>query len=355
MKLPAEYHDDILSYEESTYGPSKADGSPVIVQVYSLVFPPIGFFPFYGIGNGDYHGYYWPIGREDRPPIVAFSSHDAWSLIPEHSNIESLYRSHLAQSTDENETLSQYEELATRANGKPPAKHDVRGLKFDDFSQLLLIDPKSPFLLCAAADVHIANNEIEAAEQRYRESLDLLPEYVAAHFGLAYVLRRQRRGEEATIYLRQALMGPLVFYGGSFWADTALPGQFRNDWQRKALMWLQQSKFFHESVADDPFITRIGNLTFQTGLALNPDLDILQKLTEEYATIGRYADAANIWRMIADRASRETATFRERYDLNPSTYGTKLANLYELSGNMMRAKLVRNMVSIIDKPKGQYL
>jgi hypothetical protein len=235
MKMPTEFDADILGYETG-FGASYPDGTPVTApptRVYSLVFPPIGFFPFYGIGNGDYHGFYWPIGCEEGPPIVAFSSHDVGSLIPEHSDIESLYRCQLARSSgdDENHT---YCELAKQANGKLPATHDTRGVPHDDLNQLLTLDPTSPFYLCAVADVHVANNALDEAEQRYRESLDQVQEYVAAHFGLASVLRRQRRAEDATIHLRRALLGPLSFYGGSFWSDTSLPGSFRNDWHGKA-------------------------------------------------------------------------------------------------------------------------
>src|SRR4029453_14982544 len=36
------------------------------------VFPPVGFlvWEFRNLGDGDAMGYYWPVGREDRPPIV---------------------------------------------------------------------------------------------------------------------------------------------------------------------------------------------------------------------------------------------------------------------------------------------
>jgi hypothetical protein len=354
MKLPNEYDDDFLDYETG-FGASYPDCTPLRTRVYSLVYPPPGFFPFYGIGNGDYHGFYWPIGREEGAPIVAFSSHDAWSLIPENSDVESLYRSQLAKSDGDTGTVDRYRKLAGAANGKPPAEHVVRGLKYDDFNGLLSLDPKSPFYLCAAGDVHVANNEIEAAEQRYRQSLEQLPEYVAAHFGLAYVLRRQRRGEEATVYLRQSLLGPLAFYGGSFWSDTSLPGSFRNDWHRKALMWLQGSKTVHESIADDPFIRSIDKLTFQSGLAVNPDVDVLRAIIDEYAAKGRYTEAARTWQLLGERACLETCTFRERNHLNPSSYGRRLAELLELAGNVLRAELIRNMLSKMDKPEGQYL
>jgi hypothetical protein len=120
-------------------------------------------------------------------------------------------------------------------------------------------------------------------------------------------------------------------------------------------MWLQSSKSFHESLADDPFIRSIGNLRFQSGLAVNPDVDILRAIIDEYIANGRYADAARIWQLIGDRACLDTCTFRERYNLNPSTYGTRLAELLELAGNASRAELIRNMLTKIEKPEGQYL
>lgn len=361
MKLPREYDDDFLDYESGFGGPPSdddppPDAAPVRASVYSLVYPPPGFFPFYGNGSGDYHGFYWPIGREDGPPLVAFSSHDVGSLIPENSDIESLYRCQLAKSDgDDDHGPRRYRELAERACGEAPSEHDLRGVKHDDFESLLSLDPTSPYYLCAAADVHVAGDAIDAAEQRYRQAVEQLPEYVAAHFGLAYVLRRQRRAAEATVHLRQALMGPLAFYGGSFWSDTSLPGSFRNDWHRKALMWLQGSKIVHESIVDDPFIRSINKLTFQTGLAVNPDVDVLRSIVEEYAAAGRYREAARTWQLIGDRASHETTSFRERCHLNPSTYGTRYAELLELAGNVRRAALIRDMLSKFEKPEGLYL
>lgn len=351
MKLPTTYDDDVLGYEGGFY----PDGTPAQSRVYSLVYPPTGFFPFSDIGNGDYHGFYWPIGREEAPPIVAFSSHDARSLIPEHSSIERLYACELARANDDVDSPDHYRELVTKATGEPPIDHDLRGVAPDDYGQLLSLDGSSPYYLCAAGDLHLSQNNVDAAEQKYRESLGQLPEYVAAHFGLASVLRRQRRAEEATIHLRKALIGPLAFYGGSFWSDASLPGDFRNDWNRKAVMWLQRSKTFHESLADDPFAKRINELTFETGLAENPDMDVLQQIVEEYATAGDYSDAARIWSLIGDRAAMETTSFRERYGLNPLTYGSRLAELFELSGNCLRAALVRNMLGAMEKPEGRYL
>ncbi|PQO47681.1 tetratricopeptide repeat protein [Blastopirellula marina] len=355
MQLPTIYDDDILRQERS-FVPE----GPLAARVYSLVFPPIGFFPFSGLGNGDYYGFYWSIGREEEPPLVALSSHDRFSLIPVNSSIETFYACQLARSgadDDDDDSFLQvdYRQLVTAATGRTPEQHDRRGLAFDDYDQFLTLDSTSAFYLCALGDVLLGRNDVEAAERQYRASLDALPEYVAAHFGLASVLRRQRRLEEASIHLRSALIGPLPFYGGSFWLDTCLPSDFRNDWNRKSVMWLQRSKKLHDSLVDDPFAARINELTFATGLAENNDIDVLQQIVEAYATSGDYAQAARVWILVGERAAMETTSFRERYNLNPTTYGSRLAELFELSGNDRRAALVRNMLGELEKPEGMYL
>jgi tetratricopeptide (TPR) repeat protein len=243
-------------------------------------------------------------------------------------------------------------EIATRTT---PADNGIRGVACDDFCELLSLDSASPFYLCACGDLALANNELESAEQHYQKSLAELPEYVAAHFGLACVLRRQRRADELAIHLRKSLIGPLAFYGGSFWADNSLPGSFRKDWQRKALLWLQGCQVGDELLKSDSFIARMDELTFQPGVAERSDVDVLQTIVDEYATAGAYSEAALVWQLIGDCASAETTTFRQRYGLNPTRYGTRLAELLELAGNVTRAALVKSMLAAMEKPEGLYL
>ena len=351
MELLTNYDDDILGYDRG-HAPSRQ--KPI---VYSLIYPPIGFFPFYGArtGNGDCFGYYWPIGRESGSPIVAFTSHDVWSLIPKFSSIESMYRCCLARSNDDDQdSLEDYRLLVEAATHNAPAEHDLRDVAHDDFQELLSLDPTSPYYLCAAADVDLANDRIDAAEQRYRRSLDQLPEYAAAHFGLACVLRRQRRLEDAAIHLRMSLVYPSAFHGGSLWSDSSLPGLFRNDGRRKAVLWLRGAHFGDELLGD-PFVNQIHQLTFREGDSESRDIEILQSIVEQYTVIGNYSEAACIWRLIGERAACETISFRERYQLNPRTYGTRLAELLELSGNAKRAALVRSMLRAMPNPEGLQL
>ena len=120
MQMPTVYNDDILDVE-SHY----PDGLPHRPAVYSMVYPPVGFFPFAGTGNGDYYGFYWPIGREDSLPIVAYSSHDAYAIIPEHGDLQSAGRCQLARSKEHELT---YEFRCDFASAKEPLpKVDIAG------------------------------------------------------------------------------------------------------------------------------------------------------------------------------------------------------------------------------------
>ena len=53
-------------------------------------YPPLGFVPVFDaeLGNGDYFGLYWPLGRESEYPVVCEMYHDEWSLALSYSSTE---------------------------------------------------------------------------------------------------------------------------------------------------------------------------------------------------------------------------------------------------------------------------
>jgi hypothetical protein len=349
MQMPTAYNDDILEVE-SHY----PDGLQHRPSVYSMVCPPVGFFPFAGTGNGDYHGFYWPIGREDSSPIVAYSSHDAYALIPEHGDLGAAGRCQLAR-CKEHKLTYEFRRAFVSAKEPLPKIDIVEVIAVDDHRRLLTLDPNSPFRNCAVADQDIIDGNFESAEVRYRRAIELLPEYGAAHFGLGYLLRRLRRQEDASIHFRKSLMCPLAFWGGCFWADHVLPGTFRKDWARKALLWLQATKRRHESLLNDPFLNRVGNLTLATGVAKNPDFEVLQAMIDDYLDRKLFLDAIYLWINIGDRAAIETTSFRERYGLTSASYARRLSELLRRAGNELRASLVDSMIAMIRKPSGLHL
>lgn len=348
--MPSVYDDNILKINAQSH----PDGSPTRTRVYSLVFPSIGFFPFYDIGNGDYQGFYWPIGREDHSPLVAFSSHDAYSLIPEYGDLAGACRCELA-TRDEGDLKHEFKEALAFTHETIPSIECASHLEYSDHQQLLTLDPNSPFRSCAAADQDVINGELESAEEHYRKAIQHMPEYGAAHFGLGYLLRRMRKHGEASIYFRKALICPLVFQGASFWADHRLPGEFRNDWIRKALMWLQNTKERDESLRDDPFLERIREIKLQTGVAQSRDLELVTAAVDQLVARDNLTDAIYLWMNTYDRAAAETTSFRERHSLTPTSYAKRLAELFRAAANHRRADLTESMLNAMDKPDGMYL
>ncbi|MBN8624387.1 MAG: tetratricopeptide repeat protein [Planctomycetes bacterium] len=349
--MPVNFDDDLFGVEARFH----PDGERRRIQVYSVVYAPIGFFPFAGTGNGDYYGLYWPIGHEELPPIVAFTSHDAYAVIPEYGDLSGLVRCQLATSDDD--TLSS-SELDGALQGAGICISDFKIPKrvaASDHLALLAIDPRSAFRHCAAADLAIAAGNFDSAESHYRTAIELLPEYVAAHYGLGYLFRRTQRQADASLHLKKSLTCPMAFYGGSIWSEHQLPGEFRNDWARKALLWLQQTKVPHESLVDDPFFRNIGKLNLKSGDAQNEDWDILTGVVNEYLKRGNALDAVLLWLVLGDRAAMETTSFRERRQLTSKSFGIRLAEMLRLAGLERRASLVDNMLSLMKNPDGLQL
>lgn len=356
IQLPEVYTDDLLGWEIAP----EANGNTRNARVYSLVYPPIGFFRFYGIGNGDDHGFYWPLGMEDKAPLVAFTSHDVGAINPENSDIERFYLCELARSGPRDEdvsaTMADYRALAEKATGHPQPEEPADNISTDDVDALLRIDPHSPFLLTAVGDICLLDNDPEHAVEYYLKAVTRLPEYVAAHFGLALAYRRMRRAADMVRHLRETLVNSSAFYGGSFWRETWLPGnKMRNDWQRKSLLWLQRSNECPPDLDDDPFLRVVKDLRLELGVKESRDIAILQSLVDEYAQRNQCRESVRLWLRFGEHAAAETTSFRERLGLTPRHFGTRLSELLALAGLTRRAKLTNDMLSRMEKPDGMYL
>ena len=361
MRLPTMYDDDMLRWKEINY--PLPEGKTRSAAVSSLVYPPVGFFPFYDIGNGDEYGFYWPIGKEEEAPLVASMSHDAVSLIPEYSTVESMYQCRLTCSSGEDdiEDLHDYRELLKNARalgnvavGRQPKRPVSETIASDDFLSLLRIDPSSPFYLCASADLHAANDRLNEAEEMYRASLALCPDYVAAHFGLAAMLR-ETRPSEATTHFRNTLLGPPSLYGGSFWKETSLPGRFRRNWHRKSLTWLQSCAEPGLPLENDPFLNVVNQLKFSSEMAEVDDLHVLDDVLNRYIDLESFEDAAKVWQSIGHYVSFGPANLMDVMRITPRSFGTRLAELFKLAGNKLRSSLVSDMLERIKDPDGCHL
>lgn len=355
--MPEEYAVEALGWDET---PEPWDSAGY--RVCSFISPPVGFFTFQ-IDSADAYGFYWPLGKEADPPVFAFADWQSGSLIPVNSRVERCLLCLLATEREPDfraEELAEFRDLVESLLNKPQPDRSDTSLASDDFEQLLAIDPDSPFLLAASADVHLIRDELDEAERLYRASIAKLPDYTGAHFGLAVTLRRLRRAEETVVHLRQALVGPLMFWGESVWSNFCLPGylsepSFRTDWARKSQQWLLHAKKRPESLADDPFLERIGDLKLDTGVEVSDDYAILQQLIEEYVKRGQPLEAVRLWESLGKRASYETTSFRERLQLTPYSYGERLAELLQEAGLTAREKLCRQMLDMLEDPNSLYL
>jgi hypothetical protein len=273
------------------------------------------------LGNGDEYGYYWPLGKEATHPLVAMMSHDCGALIPVASSIEALAR------------IGGCREVTALVSGERDQSDDEG---FEDeqtgltLAEKLAIDPGSPHLLAANADSAMAKNELEGAEALYLRAIDMLPEYTAAHFGLAMLYRRQRKTDLAIRWILEAIRSPLCFQGASFWSETSLPLN-RADFRRKCLMWLQQARAEDApTTATDPLFQVRDRLTFASGVKTIDDFALYDQVIDEYVACGRVQDAIRILMLVGELMMCETVSFRERAGFTLSGYRDRLLILFRL-------------------------
>jgi len=307
-----------MHYPETYLDLLRRYGEPIesLVQPlsgFATVYPPVGFlaWPFGDVGNGDFDGYYWPIGREARQPVVAQMSHDYWALNPTASSVEALIGfgsySHLREQLGFSAVPTPRNPLECFGSIEAWASY---------VSARLEIDPHSPHYLVARADVAVAQNEPDRAVSLYQQAVEWLPEYTAAHYGLAVLSRRQRRPAEVVRWCLEAVRSPLAFRGASFWAETCLPLEYvnRDDYRRKCLHWLGQAKPADAGEFErDPLFRERHRLTFATGVTTNDDFLIYQDAVAEYLALGQPLVAIRLAMLYGELISAEATPFRERY------------------------------------------
>jgi tetratricopeptide (TPR) repeat protein len=300
-----------------------------------VVYPPVGFLPwvFCSLGNGDDYGYYWPIGKEKDPPIVALMSHDCRALNPIASSADALAR------------LGKCRELAALfgISSSLVGQTDEQELHSLDFAEQLLQDEGSPFLLVANADAALAQNEPELAQALYSSAVQILPEYTSAHYGLAVLYRRTRRMGEALRAMVAAIRCPACFRGASFWADEYLPLEHvnRQDFHRKCLYWLQRVRTDPSGlVADDPLFEVRDRLSFASGVTTNDDYLIYEDVINEYVRRGKPVEAIQLAMRYGELMMGETTPFRERYGFTLKRHRTRLRELLNAAGLADRSRIL---------------
>lgn len=283
-------------------------------------YPPLGFLPWslFEVGNGDVYGYYWPIGREDSPPIVCETYHDGWELEPIASSLEGLLRLKLASRNHHREDAIQLGRLLGIDVNKisPTAKLDA--------GSALALDDSSPRFLTIAGHQLAEENQIDLAQRYYLKALDLVPEYGSASFGLARVYRRKRDLQAAIQCMLDVLIAPRCFGGD----------------KKMCLRWIQQlpdTAFFD---ANDPIWSHRHQLTLASGVKQNNDFLVYEELIEAYLNKREGNRAIRLRIMVGEFMATETLAFRERYNY------TEARHIELLIDNLDRAGLSSRLVAL---------
>ena len=133
----------------SVHLPTAIKSVTVNPDVWEVPYPPLGFYAFaeHQLGNGDVYGLYWPIGHEDREPIVGETYHDEWSLKPHFSSLDRF----LAAAGDDDD-----------AHVDPPDP---------------TADSESPTACVQRAREAVKTNNVEGAIRSLEAAVSLIPEY----------------------------------------------------------------------------------------------------------------------------------------------------------------------------------
>ena len=325
----------------------------------SVVFPPVGFVELSewlggDMGNGDYFGLYWPIGREDEVPLIARSSHDCQAVIPIASSLATASRLHsvAAPEGDRGGPCHQY------------PKEMAEVWKPDELSKRLEIDPDSPYLLVANADVALDSGDVPLAESLYLKATQALPEYTAAHIGLTELYRRAGRPRDECYWALEALRSPLSLRGASFWAFDHLPTERvnRENYRGRLLRHLRQmSPGDVMDLAEDPLFRSRGNLTGISGVVKNKDYSTYDILINEYIKIGRPIEAVKLAMHYGESMEQEhwpffrrygrsmetsarVEEFYQRHDYNEATQKARLLKALRAAGLDSRAELLAEVI-----------
>lgn len=254
-------------------------------------YPPPGFLPFAegDLGNGDGWGLYWPVGREDREPIVALSSHDDWTLLPEFSSLDAFLAAW--EIADEDDDW-------------------IEGPNLDE-------DPASPTALREAAREAFKRQDFDGALELLEGAVDRLPEFTDALIPLWNEYRRRGRREDAVETALQAIRSGFCF---------GPPAE-------RPLNWLAKQEELPERFADDPLCLQRHRLHLDFGgTKLNPAYPILDEAISVYGEQGRFVEAVTLLQTYGMLMWSETVSFQERYGFTLAGHASRFDALIEAAG-----------------------
>lgn len=250
---------------------------------FKSAYPPLGFYPIAErqLGNGDTYGLYWPIGYEDRDPIVAETVHDSWQVCPRYSCLDTF--------------LDDADNYESRFGDD-----DDDDLEIDDTYDSLpsiVTDPRSPFTCVQAARESLKSQNFDFAIQYLEIAIDVLPEYTEA---LALLSNQYRRLGQHDLAIRTAIRA--ITSPPSF---GACPMQLAS--------WLARQTSAPDDLIEDPIWNHRECLTLQFGgVKENSQYAILRNAIETYLSASNFIAAMTLMQTFGELMASETVSFRER-------------------------------------------
>ncbi len=264
-------------------------------------YPPPGYLPFdvLAVGNGDTYGFYWPIGKEDCPPLVLTTMHDAWSVFPVASTFERALRLIHACGLAEGEVEEIAEQFEVDLSGLPSIGDDNSVSLFGkSASALLEIDDSSPSILLAVARTARSAGDLVTAEKFVVRATELLPEYSDA-WQLLAELRQQAHNQPGFIDAAlRALSSPFSFGARD---------------RGKLLISLQELPDSACAEPHDPIWTRRRSLTFSDNFYESPDLPLLTDAIAEFHSARQYLRAVHLQLLFGDLIDQQDCFLIREY------------------------------------------
>lgn len=249
---------------------------------------PLGFVTFeaHQLGNGDYFGFYWPVGRENSEPLIAETQHDGGRLEPGFSGLQAFLRK--TEGIDSHEWI----ELPTVEE-----------------------DPDSPRNCFAMARELIAQKAFEPAVAQLEKAVAALPEYTEALAALAGQYLRMGRTEEACRLAVQMIISPPSFgFGGP--VDNIA-------------RWFSRLDTGPVDLAEDPIWRGRAKLaSIPTGGAkVSEAYPVLREAMDVYAERGEFVKALTLMQTYSDFMNSETRSFQERQGYDFATHRARQRDL----------------------------
>lgn len=254
-------------------------------QIPTGSYPPIGFIPFFEgeLGNGDYFGLYWPIGKEMNDPLVCDMIHDEARMAPRYSSLSVFLN--LFNRINENEDNSLFSTPSLQEDNASPLANYAVGINNSKIGNL---------------DVAIKHLE---------KAVDTLPEYSFAWMSLSQLYRRVQQFDK--------YVSALFSTATSLWSFG-----FPDD---KLFESIKRIRDLPESLSRDPFLLRRDKFGFKYGGAkTNDDYDLYKECISEYYSMGQYLNGLKMQINYGFLMSSETLSFKERYEFDSNSFNQSI-------------------------------